>query len=227
MFPLNSNMSYIKDNGERDKLGNVIGSGGGSELPSHSVSDAGKVLTVGEDGSLEWDIKGAGGGFYVDKLRPVFIPISGETTYKLGCTTFPIDSTSNPSSYTTPSTPYTLTQLVDFETFGVLELFDNVTSAAITELELEELANTGAVESITLEKPITDYDVIALTGKYDSSDTSAYNTTLFYNDVKLNTPYWFGMKDRNATYSGTITFTSATTAKLSASRRIRILGMNL
>ena len=29
MFPLNSNMPYIKDNGTRDKLGNVIGSGGG------------------------------------------------------------------------------------------------------------------------------------------------------------------------------------------------------
>ena len=29
MFPLNSNMPYIKDDGKRDKLGNVIGSGGG------------------------------------------------------------------------------------------------------------------------------------------------------------------------------------------------------
>ena len=29
MFPLNSNLPYIKDDGTRDKLGNVIGSGGG------------------------------------------------------------------------------------------------------------------------------------------------------------------------------------------------------
>lgn len=29
MFPLNSNMPYIKDDGTRDKLGKVIGSGGG------------------------------------------------------------------------------------------------------------------------------------------------------------------------------------------------------
>lgn len=70
MFPLNSNMSYIKDNGERDKLGNVIGSGSGSELPTHSVADAGKVLTVGEDGSLEWDTKGSGGGLYRGTTPP-------------------------------------------------------------------------------------------------------------------------------------------------------------
>ena len=55
MFPLNSNMPYIKDNGERDKLGNVVGSGGGSELPAHTVADAGKVLTVGSDNKLVWN----------------------------------------------------------------------------------------------------------------------------------------------------------------------------
>ena len=33
-----------------------------AQVPTHSVSEAGKVLTVGEDGTLEWDEKGAGGG---------------------------------------------------------------------------------------------------------------------------------------------------------------------
>lgn len=56
MFPLNSNMPYIKETGERDKLGNVIGSGGGgSELPSHTIADAGKVLGVDDEGNLVWE----------------------------------------------------------------------------------------------------------------------------------------------------------------------------
>lgn len=56
MFPLNSNVPYIKENGERDKLGNVIGSGGGgSELPAHTIADAGKVLGVNDEGNLVWE----------------------------------------------------------------------------------------------------------------------------------------------------------------------------
>lgn len=63
MFPLNSNTPYIKDTGERARLGQIVGGGADTpELPDYSISDAGKVLTVGEDGSLEWDEKGAGGG---------------------------------------------------------------------------------------------------------------------------------------------------------------------
>lgn len=63
MFPLNSNTPYIKDTGERARLGQIVGGGADTpELPDYSVSDAGKVLTVGEDGSLEWDTKGSGGG---------------------------------------------------------------------------------------------------------------------------------------------------------------------
>lgn len=89
MFPLNSNTPYINDTGERARLGQIIGGentlptastttkggvkiGSGLQMtgevlsavqvPSYAISDAGKVLTVGEDGSLEWDTKGAGGG---------------------------------------------------------------------------------------------------------------------------------------------------------------------
>lgn len=52
MFPLNSNMPYIKDNGERDKLGNVIGSGGGcggSITPDYEN----EILQIGTVGN--WD----------------------------------------------------------------------------------------------------------------------------------------------------------------------------
>lgn len=62
MFPLNSNTPYIKDTGERARLGQIVGGSDTPELPDYGIADAGKVLTVGDDGSLEWDTKGAGGG---------------------------------------------------------------------------------------------------------------------------------------------------------------------
>lgn len=89
MFPLNSNTPYVKDTGERARLGQIVGGsstlptasaetkggvkiGSGlkmtgevlsaDQVPAHAIADAGKVLTVGEDGSLEWDTKGSGGG---------------------------------------------------------------------------------------------------------------------------------------------------------------------
>lgn len=60
MFPLNSNDQYIDSNGKRSKLGDAIGSGGGG-LPEHTEADAGKVLKVADDGSLEWDEDGGAG----------------------------------------------------------------------------------------------------------------------------------------------------------------------
>lgn len=89
MFPLNSNTPYVKDTGERARLGQIVGGsstlptasastkggvkiGSGlkmtgevlsaDQVPAHAIADAGKVLTVAEDGSLEWDTKGSGGG---------------------------------------------------------------------------------------------------------------------------------------------------------------------
>ena len=63
MFPTNWNDPYRKKDGtlvNMEELGE--GGGGGSELPDYSQADAGKVLTVGEDGELEWNETGAGGG---------------------------------------------------------------------------------------------------------------------------------------------------------------------
>lgn len=61
-FPLNNNDPYIKSTGERSTLGAELAKGGTSELPEYDSTDAGKVLTVGDDGELEWDTKGTGGG---------------------------------------------------------------------------------------------------------------------------------------------------------------------
>lgn len=52
MFPLNSNDQYIDDNGKRSRLGDVIGSGGGGELPTASPTTKGGIK-VGD--GLEMD----------------------------------------------------------------------------------------------------------------------------------------------------------------------------
>lgn len=90
MFPLTSNEAYIKPTGERSTLGAELGGnsytlptasadtkggvkiGSGlkmtgevlsaDQVPAHTIAEAGKVLTVADDGSLEWDTKGEGGG---------------------------------------------------------------------------------------------------------------------------------------------------------------------
>ena len=72
MFPLNSNTPYIKDTGERARLGSVVGGGGSDtpELPDYSISDAGKVLGVNDDGTLAWVIvSGSSFGRGVSKIN--------------------------------------------------------------------------------------------------------------------------------------------------------------
>lgn len=55
MFPIPWNFPFRKKNGDLSTIGDMIGSGGGgSDLPPHSASDAGKLLGVKLDGSLEW-----------------------------------------------------------------------------------------------------------------------------------------------------------------------------
>ena len=54
MFPIPWNFPYRKKNGDVTTIGEVIGGGGGSDIPPHTIADAGKVLTVGNDNSLEW-----------------------------------------------------------------------------------------------------------------------------------------------------------------------------
>lgn len=66
MFPKKDSDSYVKSTGERSTLGQMIGSGGGggSDLPPHSVADAGKVLGVTDEGTLAWVTVSGGGNRY-------------------------------------------------------------------------------------------------------------------------------------------------------------------
>lgn len=75
-----------------------------AQVPSHTIAEAGKVLTVGDDGSLEWDEKGAAGGkvFTYSKNEiggaaynvineHIYIPDAGK--YKISCAVWGAGST--------------------------------------------------------------------------------------------------------------------------------------
>lgn len=89
-FPLNSNDAYIKTTGERTTLGAALGSGGTSELPEYSESDAGKVLTVGDDGELEWN-EPEEGGLYGVTVPSSSLGEDGDTYYKCTASRFTCD----------------------------------------------------------------------------------------------------------------------------------------
>lgn len=54
MFPISWNKAFRNKDGTLVNMEDVTGGGGGSELPEHSSSDAGKVLGVDSEGLLEW-----------------------------------------------------------------------------------------------------------------------------------------------------------------------------
>lgn len=56
MFPIPWNFPFRKKNGDVTTISDVIGGSGGSELPAHTVADAGKVLTVSNANSLLWGV---------------------------------------------------------------------------------------------------------------------------------------------------------------------------
>lgn len=71
MFPIPWNKTYRKKDGSLVNIDDAISGGGsGSDIPEHSASDAGKVLTVADDGTLEWHTGGAGGGLYRGTTPP-------------------------------------------------------------------------------------------------------------------------------------------------------------
>lgn len=234
MFPLNSNDSYIKSTGERSTLGRVIEGGGTSPIPSHTAEDAGKVLTVGEDGSLEWDEKGAGGGYWFDKIRPMLCyPTVVNNVVKVeygGFPNPPSDGADLSHGYTTnTSRTFPLTECIDFSISNCIELQSYLTDPIISALNATLLGSlTTADDELELSASILDYDVLILQGCYtDGGAGSRYDTSILYLNPEINKSYWFGVRDRNASYSGNITFSDGTHATLSASRRIKVYGMNL
>ena len=82
MFPLRWNFPFRKKDGSMVNLEDAMGGGGGgSDLPPHSVADAGKVLGVTDQGTLAWVTVSAGGTRYAAQITNANIELptsSGE-----------------------------------------------------------------------------------------------------------------------------------------------------
>lgn len=82
MFPIPWNKAFRKKDGTVVNIADAMsGGGGGSDLPPHSAADAGKVLTVGDEGELEWHEAGAGGGQVVLDYNQTYDSGSGSHEY--------------------------------------------------------------------------------------------------------------------------------------------------
>lgn len=230
MFPIPWNKEYRKKDGTLVKISDAMsGGGGGSDLPPHSSSDAGKVLTVGESGNLEWDEAGSGGGdVFTAQLLPVIEPRTNDV--RICVSQLPLktgEGSSSPSYKFSGS--YALTDAFVPENYEYMEFYGDLRASDVTALNLtllaEELSN--AVREVVLSESISNFDAILIQGCYDSSGVSSYDTTIVYSNPQINTSYWFGMKDRNSSYSGTVTFSDGTHGTLSVARRLKIYGFNL
>lgn len=79
MFPLNWNVPVIKKNGSRTTLADYLGGGGGSELPAHTIADAGKVLMVDDSGNLVWGVVSSGGNRYSAPKTNVIVDVNSKS----------------------------------------------------------------------------------------------------------------------------------------------------
>ena len=199
------------------------------QIPLHTSSESGKFLSVNSEGSLIWsNADGLGDtGVYKDLIlgRPIFKPSATSGKYNISMSHNNVNQ--NPGTISFGFADYDLSDVFLPDTFPISELYYYLTSDIISGLNLIELSTQlTAVTEITLEHPITDYEIIALQGCYDATGQNAsYDSTIFYNNPDIDTTYWFGVHDRNASYSGTITFDTSTHGVISASRRIKIFGI--
>ena len=200
-----------------------------AQVPAHTSEEAGKVLKVASDGTLEWDTGGAGGGYYSGKVRPVLVEPGSTITFKYGFYLNPPSKGAAMSGTPVTGSRYSLDDLIDFSLSDIIEIQLFMREDLVTALGATLLGSAlPASTSIELSSGISNYDVIILEGVYDSGgSTSQYDTTILYKGMTLNTEYWFGVKDRNSTYSGTVTFVDDTHGTLSAERRLKVYGMNL
>lgn len=229
MFPIPWNKAYRKKDGTLVNIDDAMGGGGGtSDIPEYSSADAGKALTVDDAGELEWAIIDAFSkfGIYGQYMvpAPVFKPSSTSGKYNIGLWSGTITSS---TTRTFQAGDYDVDECFIGDAVAYHEFYNYLTEAVITGLDMELLYD-GKAESVTtaeLLNDVTDYDFLVLQGCYNSSGANEYDTTIIYSNIDLAESYWFGVKDRNSSYSGILTFTDATHVTLNASRRIMIYGI--
>lgn len=71
MFPLNWNDPVIKKDGSRTTLADYVDGGGGSELPDHTIADAGKVLMVDDTNTLVWGSVASSNRYAAPKINVI------------------------------------------------------------------------------------------------------------------------------------------------------------
>lgn len=248
MFPIPWNKAYRKKDGSLVNIDDAMsgGGGGGYTLPPATASRLGGVkigsgVTVQPDGTIS--VSGGGGGgtadygtytmYFIGVTRGIFARasiVSVGSGYKISAL-FSSLKTSLPqqSAIGFSTNNYDYDDCIDGGDLGCLEYYGYIDDTLITDGGLVLLGDllASAGTSLVLSDSISNYDYIAIQGCYDSNGHSEYDTTLLYFNPVTDFPYWFGVKDRNTSYSGEITFTDDTHATLSTSRRIKIYGGNI
>ena len=157
-------------------------------------------------------------------MRPVFKPANTTDKYLASV----VISAINSAMLAAPifdSTELDINGVYVPDNYSNFEFYSYITDGLISDLNLVLLGSSDStVTTLTLNDTIDNYEAIVVQGVYSNSAPSSYDTTMIYVDANENEPYWFGVKDRNVSYSGTITI-NGTTATLSASRRIKVYGV--
>lgn len=228
MFPIPWNKAYRKKDGTLVNIDDAMG-GGGSTIPIATAETLGGIK-IGS--GINITAEG------VASVEPVDPDYGAYNSYVLGYALFKPatngynvgvlhDQVTASSGRTFGSQVFTLNEAFRPDLFDTLEFYNYLTDDVISGLDLELLYDgiESAVETAELAHPITDYDILVLQGCYSATQTSEYNTTLFYVNPDITKTYWFGVKDRNNQYSGILSFTDSTHVSLSVSRRIKIYGI--
>ena len=201
--------------------------GGGYTLPTASASVKGGVK-VGAGLYMDGEVMTAVNpdpNIYetLSPTRPIFKPAETSGKYLAGVIMSAINAAISSANFDT--TELNIDAVYLPEDYSNFEFYNYVTDGLISDLGLVLLGtNDGSGSTFTLSDTIDNYEAIVIQGLYNNTGTSGYDTTMIYVDMNENAPYWFGVKDRNASYSGNITI-SGTTATLSANRRVKVYGV--
>lgn len=230
MFPIPWNKLFRKKDGSIVTIDEAISSGGGGGyiLPTASADTKGGVK-VGPGMRMTGEVLDRSDFIapaYDSKMRPFFKDSNLQTgKYVAVARVEPVNV--NPQGITfNEYTVYDLDEVYLPANSDVFEYYQPITADFIAALSLDTLYDgESSGTSVETSASILDYDVIVLKGCYNSNGASSnYDTTMLYTGPELNHPYWFGVKDRNSSYCGLITFTDGTHATIDYSRTIKIYG---
>lgn len=195
---------------------------GGVKIGSGVSIDENGVISVSGGSGDNMGVYGS-----LSTVRPVFkISETDSTKYAIAVTESAINTNTN---VTFSSSNYDFDEVYDPSLeFEAYEFYSYVNSTFLTDSDAVLLSDhKGAnANSGTLSDSLANYDAVIIQGGYDSTGTSQYDTTMIYLNPILNTSYWFGVKDRNASYSSYIRFTDNTSFEVTSARKFQIYGIS-